>query len=125
MRKSRITEEQIIAILQEQEGGSPTAEVYRPGTASLRRPSTNGRLSTAAWTCRTRVAEEDYKPEQIVEKLYQADVLVAQGTKIFDVIGAAVKVDDVSLHEVQVDRRALHDDILPGASTLKTDCIDN
>ena len=30
--------------------------------------------------------EEDYKPEEIVSKLRQADVLIAQGSKIPDVV---------------------------------------
>src|SRR6185437_4909545 len=35
---------------------------------------------------RTDMAKKNYKPEEIVSKLRQADVLIAQGTKIPDVV---------------------------------------
>jgi putative transposase len=48
MRKSRFTEEVIIAIPKEHEAGSPTAEVCRRH-ASRSQPSMGGSRDTAAW----------------------------------------------------------------------------
>jgi putative transposase len=49
MKRKRFTEEQIIGVLKEHELGAKTAEVCRK-QGSARRPSTNGRANTAAWT---------------------------------------------------------------------------
>jgi hypothetical protein len=54
MKKSRFTEEQIIAILREQEAGVATAEVFRKHGVSSATCLTSGRPSSAASTSRRR-----------------------------------------------------------------------
>ena len=49
MRKSRFSEDQIIAILKESEGGW-RRESCAGGTGSRRHVSTGGRASTAGWS---------------------------------------------------------------------------
>ncbi len=51
MRRSRFTEEQIIAILKEQEAGMKTSDVCRKHGIS-EQPSTSTRRSSAVWTFR-------------------------------------------------------------------------
>jgi len=53
MKGSRFSEEQIIAVLREQEAGARTEEVCRRH-GSRAQPFTSGSRSTAAWRCRMR-----------------------------------------------------------------------
>lgn len=51
MKKARFTEEQIIAILREQEAGAKTVDVCSLRMVFRTRHFTNGRPSTAVWRC--------------------------------------------------------------------------
>ena len=52
MKKSRFTDPQIMAVLQQAEGGMAVPELCREHGISARRRSTNGGRSLAAWTRR-------------------------------------------------------------------------
>ena len=60
MKKTRFSEEQITAVLREQEGGMKTADVCRNhgiSSATLYAwKGKRGRPSTAVWTCRRRAS---------------------------------------------------------------------
>ena len=49
MKRVRFTEEQITAVLREQEAGAKTGDVAR--RRPRKRPCTTGRPSTAVWMC--------------------------------------------------------------------------
>jgi hypothetical protein len=60
MKKSRFSEEQIVAVLKEHESGTPTAELRRR-TASHSRRCTAESRSTATWVGRTRNDSKAWK----------------------------------------------------------------